>query len=66
MNLSRENWMEEPARGFNARERALELMSEALDLLDEAGRPLAAAHLAHAIDVLRSEGDSRRVPAQDP
>lgn len=36
-----------------ARQRALLHMLEALKLLDEAKHPYAAAHLQHAIDVLR-------------
>jgi hypothetical protein len=42
-----------------AKQRALLPMLEAIRLLDEAKHPYAAAHLQHAIDVLR-----RTQPAQ--
>lgn len=57
--------MEEPVREGDACERALELMREALCLLDTAGRPIPAAHLAHAIDLLRNNGDTARGPGVD-
>jgi precorrin-6x reductase len=45
----------DPLDAEDARQRALLHMLEAIKLLDDAKHPYAAAHLQHAIDVLRKK-----------